>query len=85
MIRLKRRGDSWESGQIQIFAVHRLIGLSPLKYVKDVRLILKRKFHIGWYKTRSYERSCLEIGTKQTKQKWERAVLIFRMYLRVHY
>ena len=37
-----------ESEQIQIFAAQGLICLSPQKYIKDVRLILKRKFRIGF-------------------------------------
>ena len=51
MIRLKRRWNSWQTGQIQIFAVQGQMGLSPQKYVKDVRLILKRKFHTGLRKS----------------------------------
>ena len=47
MIRLKCRWNSWQSGRIQIFAMQWLMGLSPQKYVKAVRLILKRKFHTG--------------------------------------
>ena len=47
MIRFKRRGDSWENGQIQIFAEQWLMGLSPQKYVKDVSLILKKKLNTG--------------------------------------
>ena len=46
-ISLKRRGNSWESGCIQIFATQWLMGHSPCKYVKDVCLILKRKIHTG--------------------------------------
>ena len=46
-ISLKLRGDSLESGQILIFAVQWLMGLSLPKYVKDVRLILKRKIYTG--------------------------------------
>ena len=46
-IRLKCHGDWWESGQIQIFTGQWLMGHSPCKYVKDVCLILKRKFHTG--------------------------------------
>ena len=47
MIRLKRHGDSWESGQIQIFAMQWLMGLPLQKYVKEACLILKWKFHTG--------------------------------------
>ena len=41
-----------------------------------------------WYITKSYKQSCLGIGTKQEQisfWKWERVVLMFRMYLKVHH
>ena len=48
-IRLKHRGDWWESGQIQIFncTVTDSTFAVQIGYVKDVRLILKRKIHTG--------------------------------------
>ena len=55
-IHLKRRGDWWESRQIQIFAMQWLMGHSPCKYVKDVRLILKRKFCTGRWALSGLER-----------------------------
>ena len=41
-----------------------------------------------WYITRSYERLCLGIGTKQERiifWKWEIQLLMFQIYFRVHH
>ena len=66
MIRLKRRWNFWQSGRIQIFAVQSLMGLSPQKYIKDVHLILKRKFHT-WL-TVNHKIMCSPLWKKHFRQ-----------------
>ena len=46
-IRLKRRGDWFDTGQIQKFATQWLKGHFGVQICQDVRLILKRKIHTG--------------------------------------
>ena len=46
-IHLKLRWDSWESGWIQIITERWLIKHLLPKYLKDLRLMEKRKFHTG--------------------------------------
>ena len=53
IICLKCRWNSWQSERIQIFAVQWLVGLSLEKYVKDVHLIVKRKFYTGLHSGQS--------------------------------
>ena len=58
------------------------------RFMLEQNKIMSRGEDAFWDVTRSYERSSLGIVTKQEQipfLKWERAVLMFQMYLRVHH